>query len=196
MWKELLFKKNVIHLAVNSLHYYFETISRIDYFWGTTTSIPWCRKVESRWLEDASSILELLPSCSRRHVYTQVDLVVIWLYLASSYNSLVNPEIQVSQTLFSPNNAHCFETLSLCLGVPMNWLQWLTSGLTLTSSVEIFSKKKVTSLPLHCAYNCTNKLLPGTSLPKGCLYLLSEPKHNAVFCSDMDTLIYNKEKES
>ena len=41
---------------------------------------------------------------------------------------------------------------------------------------EVFNKARATSLPLHQPYDCTIKLHPGTTPPRGCLYSLSGPE--------------------
>ncbi len=44
----------------------------------------------------------------------------------------------------------------------------------------MFSKSRAASLPPHRPYDCAIDLLPGTSPPKGRLYLLSVPEREAM----------------
>lgn len=44
----------------------------------------------------------------------------------------------------------------------------------------VFSKSRATTLPPHRLYDCTVKLLPGTSPPKGRLYSLTAPETEAM----------------
>ncbi len=44
----------------------------------------------------------------------------------------------------------------------------------------VFSKSRAASLPPHHPYDCAIDLLPGTSPPKGKLYLLSTPEREAM----------------
>lgn len=45
---------------------------------------------------------------------------------------------------------------------------------------QVFNKAKATSLPPHRLYDCAIDLLPGTSPPRGRLYSLSAPEHQAM----------------
>lgn len=45
---------------------------------------------------------------------------------------------------------------------------------------QVFSKARATSLPPHRPYDCAIDLLPGTALPRGRLYSLSEPEREAM----------------
>ena len=45
---------------------------------------------------------------------------------------------------------------------------------------EVFNKKKAMSLPPHRPYDCTIDILPGSNIPKGCLYSVSGPEKEAM----------------
>ncbi|XP_061663715.1 uncharacterized protein LOC133493831 isoform X2 [Syngnathoides biaculeatus] len=45
---------------------------------------------------------------------------------------------------------------------------------------EVFSESKAKSLPPHRSYDCTIELLPGTSPPRGKLFSLTGPEHQAI----------------
>ena len=45
---------------------------------------------------------------------------------------------------------------------------------------EVFNKKKAMSLPPHQPYNCAIELLPGSNIPKVCLYSVSGPEKEAM----------------
>ena len=45
---------------------------------------------------------------------------------------------------------------------------------------EVFNKAHATSLPPHRPYDCTIKLHPGTTPPRGRLYSLSGPETKAM----------------
>lgn len=46
--------------------------------------------------------------------------------------------------------------------------------------LEVFSKARATSLPLHHPYDCAIDLLPGTTPPLGWLYFLFGPETTAM----------------
>ncbi|KAL0151770.1 hypothetical protein M9458_052921 [Cirrhinus mrigala] len=45
---------------------------------------------------------------------------------------------------------------------------------------EAFSKKRASQLPMHCFLDCAIDLMPGTTLPKGRIFLLSQPESEAM----------------
>lgn len=81
-------------------------------------------------------------------------------------------------------SASCLSS-AFTLSTPINEIEETYPDLSKVPQVyhdlkEVFNKSRATALPPHRPYDCAIDLLPGTSPPRGRLYSLSAPEHQAM----------------